>query len=1176
MRTASIPHAGRGCAAVISGMSFLRSTAVLMAALACVSAPPPACAQGVKAFGIPVIANAGMAPAIDGKMMPGEWDCASSLTGQFSLGGGKMAQRQVKVFYVTDGKYLYAAMSSPAVPPGTAPQTSDAAKYEGYMDFFNNDRFEAKFMPPEGSRTGYAYVVADAEEHRLILRQVDNGETLIKLPFDFRSSYDSDGWTVEFRIPLEEIAFAKDGSILEGAKINFTRVWMFPNDYCSIQKGGPHALAPAALMKNIPAFQIEKLGDIRKGKLDILATMREDEGGVMTPKETVYEDRKVDSRAIAGSGLKGAVSVSVEDIDGQEIFSESKKLALAPGRKIPFEFKKDFQVGEGCTLSVEAKLSDGRMLYKAEIPFEKYDPKEESAWKQRLEKGTVLGSWRVNSAFFPYWEKAKVKITFFKGKIMDSTTQARLSLKSDKGFSAEKTVKAESGACDVVEFQIPGLPEGTYTLKAEALDKDGKVVATKENSYARVVFPWEHNKLGLSRTVIKPWTPMEVADGNEIKCWGRSCSLGKDGLTMSIKSQGKDILAGPLEISMVNSDGGSSSLESSGEGLKFAQKAEDLVEWESAGKLGGGLTVEVSGKAEYDGFMFWSLKLVPASPVKARSLKIAVRIPKSAAQLMHFQGGWARNNFSGAIPSGEGKVYDSLMIEGGYNRPSGFAPHVWIGNQTRGISWFADSDEGWAHDPLKPAIEIIREKDDVVLSLNVINRDFEIAKPRTVSFGLMATPVKPLIKPVKEMFTRAVNWLGTDNKTMFQECMYAPVPVNFDYESADRHIKALGAKSEGCRLYFNKHELGYAMKEVKVFDNEWGGMEPGPEYPGSRERFQGDAALAINRYLTDSRIDMEVFYIAELAKKTCMAGTYWDITGIGTGMPMLENGTAYVNDEGRVTATFDIIRSRQLFKRVATMWQEIRGEPDYMEIHSTNHIGIPFYSFAYSFLNFEWLWPNSKFVREDGQWKDFIDLRPLDLFATEGTPSQFGIWISSINGGERPLEDPAQYWRIERSGAALAGLHNNFGYDPEIGRRDQIDFIGYWDEDGRIRTDSELVKASMWKNGGKLEVFAVNLSLKPARTAVSIDVSKLGLKELGNISDSSKFQELKDIVDRLKRMSKKEAAAAGQQILDERKTISVLASHKMSDGRLELCLELDSHDYGVIQASFSGGKDTPK
>jgi hypothetical protein len=351
-------------------------------------------------------------------------------------------------------------------------------------------------------------------------------------------------------------------------------------------------------------------------------------------------------------------------------------------------------------------------------------------------------------------------------------------------------------------------------------------------------------------------------------------------------------------------------------------------------------------------------------------------------------------------------------------------------------------------------------------------------------------------------------------------------------------------------------------------------MEPAPDYPGAPERFgPGIASRVVNRALTDSRIDMLVWYIAELARKTRMGGTYWDITGIGGGLPMVENGTAYVDPEtGRLMPTFDVRKSRQLFKRVATMWQEVRGEPDYMEIHSTNHIGVPFYGFAYNWLNFEWLWPNPRALRPDGRWQDFMDLRPLDLFATEGVPSQFGVWINSINSGGRP-EEPAEHRRILRSGQALTLLHNHSAPGmggsglvppPSIGRRDEVTFVGYWDEDGRVTTDHPLVRASYWHAGNRLELVVANLDLVPRQVTVRLPLAPLGWKALGTAHETTGEPELEQVRQQTAyrrnpaRLAELDAVVAAAIAERQPPTTAV------ADGALTLTLTVASHDYRLL------------
>jgi hypothetical protein len=1148
--------------------------ATLLAALSSpLSANTPA---GLETCRIPLVRNIEQAPVIDGKMVGSEWKYALTMTGLVTSEGA-LSQRQMQVSYITDGEYLYVGMSVPSVPEGTAPEIKQGINYDepSYENLFKNDHVEVKFGPPNRTETGDFYLVADAAGN--VFSQRIKGEFRPFVgPWEIRSSSDGKGWTYEMRMKLSEFGLqpAKDGDIWA---INFNTVLQFPLTFIGLV-AGPHKVTPATITADAAAVQFESLGDLPRGKLDLTVSVREYEGVVATPKEGAYDERKVESGGLklAATGKAARVTAEILDESGKQVFAKSEVLALLPAQKILSKISHDFTPNAKNTLKLKVETAPSAkdfdadadpskisVSYATSIPFLPFNEKEVTSWQERLEKGTVLGSWRITPAFFPYWEKAKVEANFFKGKIADAARKFRVRITSDQGFQAEKEVPVENGLLvisgpeKVVEIPIPGLPAGTYTTVADVIGEDGKVLATLEDKYVRKVFPWEHNTLGKSRGVIKPWTPMSVA-GDDVLCWGRNYKLNAFGWPTQIISANKPILAAPVTISLKGENGKLITQEASGS-LTFDEKAEDRVRWMGQGTLGGSIKTSITGLAEYDGFTWYEVTLTPESPLKVSSGRISIALPEEVAQLMHFQSCWARDNFSGAVPRGEGTVFRSLDTIN-YGRKGAFSPHVWLGNLTRGLSWFADSDQGWSSSPDKSAIEIVRKDGQVELVMNIISRPVTLEKPRTIRFGLMATPFKPAM-PVKPLKDRYVNWLSLiDGKTVIQPFMYAAYPKDFNYALVDEHIP-------DRRLYFNKHEMGAALPERAVFDNEWGGMHPDPDYPGAPERFgPGIESRSINRSLTDSRIDMQVYYIAELAKKTKMPGTYWDITGIASGLPMVENGTAYVDEEtGRIVPTFDILKSRELFKRVATMWQEIRGEPDYMEIHSTNHIAPPFYSFAYEWLNFEWLNTALKAKRPDGKLMDYIDLRPLDTFATEGVVTQFGCWIKPISSGARP-EDPAEFRRIVRSASALGGLHNHLrGYQPTLTPR-EVSFIGYWDEESRIKTDQEKVKASLWQQGDTLEVIVVNLDDKSATTKIQLDADKLGIKSILTVEDITPESELEIYIDTLGRQGKAELAKKSKALLEQMRTSKPAATFSRSGKLLEITVpDLPSHDYRVLR-----------
>jgi hypothetical protein len=196
---------------------------------------------------------------------------------------------------------------------------------------------------------------------------------------------------------------------------------------------------------------------------------------------------------------------------------------------------------------------------------------------------------------------------------------------------------------------------------------------------------------------------------------------------------------------------------------------------------------------------------------------------------------------------------------------------------------------------------------------------------------------------------------------------------------------------------------------------------------------------------------------------------------------------------------------------------------------------------------------------------DYIDLRPLDTFATEGVVTQFGCWIKPISSGVRP-EDPAEFRRIERSASALGGLHNHLrGYQPTLTPR-EVSFIGYWDEESRITTDQEKVKASLWMQGDTLEVIVVNLDDKSATTKIQIDADKLGIKSPLTVEDITPETELELYIDALGRQGKTELAKKSKALLEQMRTSKPNVISSQSGKLFEITVpDLPSHDYRVLR-----------
>jgi hypothetical protein len=114
---------------------------------------------------------------------------------------------------------------------------------------------------------------------------------------------------------------------------------------------------------------------------------------------------------------------------------------------------------------------------------------------------------------------------------------------------------------------------------------------------------------------------------------------------------------------------------------------------------------------------------------------------------MHTIGDGLRHNYAGATPTGQGVVWDGSKVRRSGPWRNNFVPYVWLGAAERGLAFFAENDKGWVTEKGKshtPTHELIREGDRLTLRVCLINAPVTLAQPRELTFGLQASPTKPM------------------------------------------------------------------------------------------------------------------------------------------------------------------------------------------------------------------------------------------------------------------------------------------------------------------------------------------------------------------------------------------------------------------------------------------------
>ena len=304
----------------------------------------------------------------------------------------------------------------------------------------------------------------------------------------------------------------------------------------------------------------------------------------------------------------------------------------------------------------------------------------------------------------------------------------RLALKGDDKEQGKPLVELRPGktrrTSHTIDMRSRG--EGSYRLLATARSPDGQALATAEAPVRKPPKPeWFGCKEGITDKVFAPWTPVEAA-GSRVRVWGREYGFSAGPLPTRIHTRDRDVLAGPVQLVARVAD---REQLWAAKPARMVERRPDHATLEGAAESQG-LRVTGATRVEYDGMMRIDLRVEPKRPGQPVSLALEVPIkPEHAKYLYHYPGRWRSAFNVGAVP------------KDGWTGP--FKPYVWLGDNWRGFAWFCESDQHWRPADAQKAVQIVREPGRTVLRLDVLS-NHALAKPIDYTFGLHATPVKPL------------------------------------------------------------------------------------------------------------------------------------------------------------------------------------------------------------------------------------------------------------------------------------------------------------------------------------------------------------------------------------------------------------------------------------------------
>ncbi len=340
-----------------------------------------------------------------------------------------------------------------------------------------------------------------------------------------------------------------------------------------------------------------------------------------------------------------------------------------------------------------------------------------------------------------------LRVTGKGAKFRDGEAVVKL-LRENNSADASRRVKlqeTEEGSGRYVGtalIALDGLEGRNFDAVAEIFDPAGKSIKTVFRHIFLKKPDWINTPEGYSDQVMPPWTPVKTAVGDQgtvdVSVWGRQYVF-PNGLFMDkIITGNTELLAAPITL-QGHADGKPLTLKPGAVKLLGASDTAASLEQTAANSA---VTISAGTRLEYDGYMIIDCKVKALQDTTLDSLVLDIPLRSKYATLCFGANVYPEQK----SPRKPLSVFHMGAIKG--DLAFRFSPNIWIGDEERGLTWQAESNEDWRYaDPLK-AMEVLPRGEVTSLRANWVNVPVKLAKGEELRyrFALQATPVKPLLR----------------------------------------------------------------------------------------------------------------------------------------------------------------------------------------------------------------------------------------------------------------------------------------------------------------------------------------------------------------------------------------------------------------------------------------------
>ncbi len=1057
-------------------------------------------------FNIPMM---GKPPTIDGRINADEWGEAAKVMGMVNTSSLDFRDRPISFWLGWDADHLYIAARSDVLPGHRMYRSHRERHTTGVvcddtyeLGIFMHDRNK---LPNEVS--SYLKIVLNAMGSGEYMKLYPSiGQNMYNWQPDPKignSVYEADGrkwWDMELALDLKDLQLP--GPNKPGDKIDILLAadlknpgwqWLdFPSASGHLQHYG---FPRCVLTKDQPYIQVEELSGLHDERLHLKAVVNNPSDAPVSVKAAAkVEYAEVESKTTAKVVLDEAKTLSIP-ARGSARFDIDKEF---PG--LVYDMKDQWHPKQTSSFSMRLSREDqptAEPVYTFDCTF--YGTKKD--YLKAVPRTTIF---EYDMQFNPVSNKLQLA-----GDTLDAQFPAGAAKPAAMAYAVDKEGKVikEGRITQFVHYkyedlvELPSLAEGKYRVTLSFVDKDGKVLLSRDDisfekkDEAKVFAEWWNNKIGDTEKVLTPFEALNVKQGDSgisVTCARREYQFDGLGMPRQIVANNGGVLTRPAQI-VVTVGGKEHVVPTAG---KLAVTSAKAWRVEFAGQSeAAGIAFTVKGWMEQDGLVNLELTYAPkAGPVAIDNLRVEWPVDGALGSWMTCIGGTGGNYSArtiGKVPEGQGPVWNTLDGIGKMGSTmliGNFMTNLWIGNEFRGLLWSADTDQGWVPNDKTPAHSLIRKDKEVAIHNNLINlpkgnKPFTLDAPRVVQLQYNATPFRDFAKGWRLSQVSAANGFAspeykTNKKTKQEYFSILSMPSTdvkewpeyyAAYKEKAAEISKKGWYNGGARRgLFTTNQIalrGYMDKTTE---------------PGLYDYFRADWVPG-NESLNKSYTDYMVHLMNRQVREGGCTHFYFDISfSRDSANPIA--GFGYRLPDGRVQPGSNDGTLREWYKRTWAMMLENNQYPGGVSGHATNSICLRALPWADAILDSEY------------PMTDPILTYPPDRMIALSCPHSFGVNISHLG-----FMNPNWAVMHDAGMGGDGGVFNSQGYRHFGITADDVRFVPYWRNEAVVKKIGQGLFASVWTRPGKAVVAVINYGLDPEgqektrQAELTLDFKALGV-----------------------------------------------------------------------------------